>query len=88
MWRKINSEQLPSNLPEYWEHACRVAKWVKTLGGERKDSYLLITAAYLHDIGWSGVAPPERLHLDELLRLQPKANENSSAFITEVLSTL
>lgn len=71
-----------------WEHAGRVVNWVKELGAGRKDSYLLITAAYLHDIGWSGVAPRGKIDLDVLLELEPKANENSARLISEVLTEL
>ncbi len=71
-----------------WEHAGRVVKWVKELGEGRKDSYLLVTAAYLHDIGWSGVAPRGKLDLDELLELEPKANQNSARLISKVLAKL
>ncbi len=71
-----------------WEHAGRVVRWVKELGAGREDSYLLIAAAYLHDIGWSGVAPRGKLDLDELLALEPKANANSSRLISEVLTKL
>ncbi len=71
-----------------WEHAGRVVNWVKALGAGRKDFYLLITAAYVHDIGWSGVAPQGKIDLDELLKLEPKANQNSARLISEVLTKL
>ncbi len=71
-----------------WEHAGRVVRWVKELGAGREDLYLLITAACLHDIGWSGVAPRGKLDLDELLALEPKANANSARLISEVLTRL
>ncbi len=71
-----------------WEHAGRVVGWVKELGAGRKDLYLLVTAARLHDIGWSGVAPRGKLDLDELLALEPKANANSARLISEVLTKL
>ena len=71
-----------------WEHAGRVVRWVKELGAEREDLYLLITAARLHDIGWSGVAPRGKLDLDELLALESKANANSARLISEVLTKL
>ncbi len=71
-----------------WEHAGRVVRWVKELGAGREDLYLLITAARLHDIGWSGVAPRGKLDLDELLALEPKANANSAPQITDVLTKL
>ncbi len=71
-----------------WEHAGRVVRWVKELGAGREDLYLLIAAGYLHDIGWSGVAPQGKLDLDELLALEPKANANSARLISEVLEKL
>jgi HD superfamily phosphodiesterase len=71
-----------------WEHALRVVRWVKELGSGRDDLYLLIAAAYLHDIGWSGVAPCGKLDLDELLALEPQANRNSTRLISEVLTSL
>jgi HD superfamily phosphodiesterase len=52
-----------------WEHANRVVKWAKELGKNRDDLYLLITAAYVHDIGWSGVAPKGKLDLTEMMKL-------------------
>lgn len=71
-----------------WKHALRVVKWVKELGMGRQNLYLLITAAYIHDIGWSGVAPQGKLDFDEMLKLEPKANENSEKLISEVLNGL
>jgi len=71
-----------------WEHALRVVKWVKELGVGRDDLDLLITAACIHDIGWSGVAPKGKLDLDEVLRLEPEANKNSSKLISKVLNSL
>lgn len=68
-----------------WKHALRVVKWVRELGGDREDLYLLITAAYIHDIGWSGIAPKGKINLDEMLLLEPKANENSSRMILKIL---
>lgn len=71
-----------------WEHALRAVRWVKELGAGRADEPLLVAAAYLHDIGWSGVAPRGKLDLDELLALESKANENSRRLISEVLTRL
>jgi len=71
-----------------WEHALRVVKWVKELGSGRDDLNLLITAAYIHDIGWSGIAPKGKIDLDEMMKLEPKANENSSKLISEVMVKL
>lgn len=68
-----------------WEHALRVVRWVKELGKERGDLHLIITAAYIHDIGWSGVAPKGKIDFEEMLKLEPKANKNSSKLIHEVL---
>jgi len=71
-----------------WEHALRAVKWVKELGASRKDLYLLITAAYIHDIGWSGVAPLGKISLEEVIKLEPKANQNSNPLIEEALTKL
>lgn len=71
-----------------WEHALRAVKWVRELGENRSDLYLLIAAAYIHDIGWSGIAPKGKMNLDEVIKLERKANENSSKLISEVLAKL
>jgi HD superfamily phosphodiesterase len=71
-----------------WEHALRVVRWAKELSNNRNDYYLLVTAAYIHDIGWSGIAPKGKIDLDEMIKLEPKANENSSKLITEVLAKM
>jgi len=71
-----------------WSHALRVVTWVKELGKGRLDLPLLVTAAYIHDIGWSGIAPSGKLDLDEMIKLEPKANENSKRMIIEVLTRL
>jgi HD superfamily phosphodiesterase len=71
-----------------WEHALRVVYWVKELAGNSADSYLLITAAYIHDIGWSGIAPHGKIDLEEMLKLEDKANANSSPLIIKVLTEL
>ena len=74
--------------PGDWNHALRVVKWVKTLGGERSDINLLVTAAYLHDIGWSGVMGKDKVTLDEMLKYESRANENTEKFVREVLGKL
>ncbi len=71
-----------------WEHALRVVKWVKELGNSREDLNLLITAAYIHDIGWSGIAPKGKIDFEEMIKLEPKANANSTKLISEVLIKL
>lgn len=72
-----------------WAHAQRVVKWVKELGIGRKDLYLLVTAAYIHDIGWSGVAPKGKVKsLEEMLKLEPLANSNSKRLVLEVLTKM
>ncbi len=70
-----------------WNHALRVVRWVKELGKSRGDLPLLTTAAYLHDIGWSGVAPRGNLALEKILELEAQANANSVKFVTEVMKT-
>lgn len=71
-----------------WKHALRVVKWIKLVGQGRDDLYLQITAAYIHDIGWSGVAPKGKLDLDEMLKLERKANSNSKKLVTLVLKKM
>lgn len=93
---KFNEEKLEEVVKPYfdlaragdWEHALRVVRWVKELGNSRTDLDLLVTAAYIHDIGWSGVAPKGKIDLDEMIKLEPMANENSSKLISEVLTRL
>lgn len=93
---KFNEEKLIEIVRPYfktaragdWKHALRVVKWVKELGRDRADLYLLITAAYIHDIGWSGVAPKGKIDLDEMLKIENKANKNSSKLIAEVLKKI
>lgn len=71
-----------------WEHALRAVQYVKELGQGRDDLNLLIAAAYIHDIGWSGVAPEGKMNLEEVLELGPRANENSARLASEVLTKL
>ena len=71
-----------------WNHAKRVVKWVKKLGEGRSDLPLLITAGYIHDIGWRDLLSPQKLSFDKLLEFEGRANENSEPFIREVLDKL
>ena len=71
-----------------WNHALRVVKWIKVLGEERSDLDLLIVAAYLHDIGWSGVLKEGKVNFDEMLKFEDEANKNTSTFVREVLDKL
>lgn len=71
-----------------WEHTLRVVKWVKELGSDRDDLDFLLAAAYMHDIGWSGIAPKGKIDFDEMLRLESKAAENSPKLIFKVLKGL
>jgi len=86
--KKIAKPYFASARAGDWEHALRVMKWVKELGSGRDDLNLLITAACIHDIGWSGIAPKGKVNLTEMLKLESKANENSSRLIPEVLTKL
>jgi len=94
---KLNEKRLIKVLKPYflkaragdWQHALRVVKWVKELGVVGENNLdLLVTAAYVHDIGWSGVAPKGKIDLDEVLKLESKANKNSARLIKEVLTIL
>jgi HD superfamily phosphodiesterase len=71
--------------PGDWEHAKRVVEWVKKLGEKRADLPLLITAGYIHDIGWRDLFGDNKMTFAELLRLEPQANANSETYIREVL---
>lgn len=71
-----------------WGHAKRVVTWVKQLGEGRDDLLLLITAGYVHDIGWRDVIPPQKLTLDKLREYEPIANTNTEPFIIEFLNKL
>ncbi|MGC9603013.1 MAG: HD domain-containing protein [Minisyncoccia bacterium] len=71
-----------------WKHAERVVNWVKELGEGRKDLDVIITAAYLHDVGWYKVLPKGKIDLDEMLRHEIEANRNSSRYVQEVLDRL
>ncbi len=68
-----------------WNHSLRVVTWVKELGRKRKNLRLLITAAYLHDVGWRDVLPKGRITLSKLRELEQKANSNSKSFATKIL---
>ena len=71
-----------------WNHALRVVKWVKVLGAGREDLDLLITAAYIHDIGWSNILPKGKVDFQEMLKFEEKANENTQRLVTEVLGKM
>jgi len=71
-----------------WNHALRVVKWVKVLGEGRDDLSLLITAAYIHDIGWSNILPKGKVDFQEMLKYEEKANENTQKLVNEVLGKI
>lgn len=71
-----------------WNHAKRVVSWVRKLGEGRDDLLLLITAGYIHDIGWRDVLPPQKLSLEKLFKYEDQANANSKPFIKKFLTTL
>lgn len=74
--------------PGDWEHAKRVVRWIKELGQGKKDLPLLITAGYIHDIGWRDLFKKDKITFEELLELEPQANINSEPFIRELLEQL
>lgn len=74
--------------PGDWNHAKRVVHWIKELGENREDLLLIVTAGYIHDIGWEGLVTKERITLDELLELEDSANVNSEPFATNFLKGL
>lgn len=75
--------------PGDWEHAQEAAGWVKKLGKGRSDLPLLITAAYIHDLGWRDVFHTSRpIALKLILRRERQANRNSEPFVTAFLKDL
>jgi hypothetical protein len=74
--------------PGDWEHAKRVAKWVVELGEKLENLSLVLTAAYIHDIGWRDLVSDKKITFDQLLALEPQANKNSEPFVREVLGEL
>ena len=74
--------------PGDWAHATRVVKWIKELGEEKDNLSLLITAGYIHDIGWRDLLSQEKITLEKLLELELQANKNSEPYIREVLGQL
>jgi HD superfamily phosphodiesterase len=71
-----------------WNHALRVVKWVKVLGEGREDLDLLVTAAYIHDIGWSNILPKRKVDFQEMLKYEEKANENTQRLVKGVLGKM
>ena len=74
--------------PGDWNHALRVVSWVKKLSQKGEDTRLLIVAAYLHDVGWSGVWKGNKIELNKMLRLESIANKNTTIFVKKILSEL
>ncbi|MFA5022800.1 MAG: HD domain-containing protein [Candidatus Paceibacterota bacterium] len=74
--------------PGDWEHALSAVAWVKKLGEGRSDLPLLISAAYIHDIGWRDVWAKDKITFAELRDLEQLANDNSHQFAKEFLSNL
>lgn len=66
----------------------KVVAWIKKLGRGREDLPLLITAGYIHDIGWRDVLPTQKLSLKKLLEYEKKANANSKPYIREILTKI
>lgn len=71
-----------------WEHAKRVVEWVKVLGKNRRDLDLIVTAAYIHDIGWRDILSNRKISFDELLKHERIANENSTPYATKFLEEM
>src|SRR5690606_13143341 len=82
-------EHLERCRPGDWNHALRVVSWAKRLGDGRDELPLIVTAAYIHDIGWRDVLPfDKKITFDELLKYEKQANDNSEPFINEFLQEL
>ncbi|MDP2642033.1 MAG: hypothetical protein Q8P21_01950 [bacterium] len=74
--------------PGDWEHAKRVVSWIKKLGEGRDDLVLLITAGYIHDIGWRDLVGKEEMTLKKLFELELQANQNSEPYVMDILRYL
>ena len=87
---RIKAEQEISRCrPGDWNHALRVVEWAKQLGKGRNDLPLLVSAAYIHDIGWRDVLPKdEKITFDKLLEFEKQVNDNSVNFVSEFLKSL
>lgn len=86
IFRNQAEKEISECRPGDWNHALRVVEWVKKLGVDRNDLYLLIATAYIHDIGWRGVLSKEKITFDELLKFEKKAKDNSEKFVKKFLS--
>lgn len=86
---KTKAEQEISRCrPGDWNHALRVVEWTKQLGKDRGDLPLLVSAAYIHDIGWRDVLPKdEKITFDKLLEFEGQANANTKNFASEFLKS-
>lgn len=86
-FKREAGKQIEKCRPGDWEHAKRVARWVKKLAANNPNLHLLIVTAYIHDIGWRDVIQNRRVKLSksELLELEPRANANSNRFATYFL---
>jgi hypothetical protein len=82
-------KQITECRPGDWEHAKRVAFWVKKLAPGNPNLPLLIATAYIHDIGWRDLLSntTDKLTKKQLLELEPLANANSKTFATQFLET-
>ncbi len=87
--KKVAEHYLIRCRPGDWYHALNVVKWVKILGKGRADLKLLISAAYIHDIGWFELTSDKLLSFDdEMLKLEPKANKNTEKRVRLALEEL
>ncbi len=74
--------------PGDWEHSLKVVEWVKILGKDIKSLNLIITAAYIHDIGWRDLLTGAKITKKELKKFEPIANNNSKTYAAEILTEL
>jgi hypothetical protein len=75
--------------PGDWEHAQEAACWVKLLGKGRRDLPLILSAAYIHDLGWRDIFHTSRpIALQRILKYERRANRQSKPFVTAFLKNL
>ena len=86
IFRKEAEKEIIKCRPGDWSHSVRVVNWIKKLAKGRKDLYLLISAAYIHDIGWKGILNKKKITFNILKKFEEQANKNSKIFGEKFLS--
>lgn len=84
-FRSAAQPQIERGRPGDWGHACRAADWARRLSEGRGDQWLIIAAAYIHDIGWRDLVKVMAMTLAEVMEYETEANANSEPNAREFL---